>query len=401
MHSGPEEALPSGLELSELDKTFRDAPHGALDLLRARAPRYLDPHSGGRRLLLTRHGDVKKALSDRDLTRDARAAPARGADTAAGTLLSIEGNKHRLGRRLVGRALDARAVAARREDAVALVEALLDGIEGRKRFDGIDDFAAPVPLTMIADILGLPRTDIGDIRVWSEDAGVLTMLPQRTAEQEAKLARTNAALGAYVMTAVKARRAAPGDDLISDLIAAEFEGNRLSDGDIAPLCLLMLIAGNLTTTDVIGNGIVLLLRHPDQLALLRARPELIDATVEEILRFDPPVSAAARHLPAAGEYLGHCLPMGGTVKASLLAANHDPDVFDDPHVFRIDRPRREHLAFGGGAHACPGAALARMQAATALSRLFARFPGLRLAGDTPRKVTYGFRGYASLPLATS
>jgi hypothetical protein len=318
---------------------------------------------------------------------------------AAGTLLSMEGEKHRLGRRLVGRALDARAVAARRASTAALVEALLDGIQAEGRFDGIIDFAAPIPLTMIADILGLPRGDIGDIRVWSEDAGILTMLPQRTSEQEAQLKRTNAALGAYVMDAVKARRAAPGEDLISDLIAAELDGVRLCDADIAPLCLLMLIAGNLTTTDVIGNGIALLLRHPDQLALLWARPELIDAAVEEILRIDPPVSAAARHLPTEGQYLGHCLPPGGTVKASLLAANHDPEIFEAPHAFRIDRERREHVAFGGGAHACPGAALARMQAATALSCLFARFPGLRFDGETPRKVTYGFRGYAALPLA--
>jgi cytochrome P450 len=399
MDTGPKAALPSGLELSELDAGFRDAPHRALDALRARAPRYLDPSSEGRRLFLTRHGDVRKALSDKALTRDADAAPARGADVAAGTLLSIEGEKHRLGRKLVGRALDARAVAARRACATALVDALLDEIEAKERFDGIDDFAAPIPLTMIADILGLPRVDIGEIRVWSEDAGVLTMLPRRTPEQEAKLASTKAALGAYVMDAVKARRAHPGDDLISDLIAAELGGVRLSDADIAPLCLLMLIAGNLTTTDVIGNGIALLLTHPQQLDLLRTRPELIDAAVEEILRVDPPVSAAARHLPAAGEYLGHCLPAGGTVKASLLAANHDPDIFADPHVFRIERERCEHVAFGGGAHACPGAALARMQAATALSRLFARFPNLRIDGETPRKITYGFRGYASLPLA--
>lgn len=401
MEMGPEEALPSGLRLSELDAAFRDKPHGPLDALRAKAPRYLDPSSDGRRLFLTRHCDVKKALSDKALTRDVRAAPARGADAAAGTLLSMEGEKHRLGRKLVGRALDARAVESRREGAIAIVEGLLDDIEAKGQFDGIGDFAAPIPLTMIADILGLARTDIGDIRVWSESAGVLTMLPQRTPEQEAQLARTNAELGAYVMNAIKARRAAPCDDLISSLIAAELDGVRLCDSDIAPLCLLLLIAGNLTTTDVIGNGIALLLRHPEQLALLRARPELIDSAVEEILRFDPPVSAAARHLPAAGAYMEQCLPSGGTVKASLLAANHDPEVFEEPHVFRIEREGREHVAFGGGAHACPGAALARMQVATALSRLFARFPDLRFDGETPRKVTYGFRGFAALPLAIS
>ncbi|MEQ1616717.1 MAG: cytochrome P450 [Terricaulis sp.] len=393
-----ESALPSGLKLSELDPTFRDAPHVRLDRLRRQAPRYLDPCSGGSRLFLTRHGDVRTALIDRALTRDAKKAPDRGADVAAGTLLSMEGDKHRMGRKLVGRALDARATEAKRALVVAIVDDLLDAVEVRGSFDGVADFAAPVPLLTIADILGLPRGDSVALKNWSADAGILTMLPSRTAEQDGQLGAATKALQSYVLAAVKARRAAPGDDLISELIAADVNGLHLSNEEIAPLCLLLLVAGNLTTTDVIGNAIMLLLDHPEQLEQLRVKPELIDATVEEVLRFDPPVSAVARHLPEEGEYLGCPLPAGGTVKASILAANRDPEVFSDPHVFRIDRTRREHVSFGGGAHACPGAALARLEAAVAIERLFARFPRLRLSGEAPRKVAYGFRGFAELPL---
>lgn len=394
-----EPGLPSGLTLSELEPTFRDAPHPWLDRLRRQAPRYLDPCSDGSRLFLTRHGDVRTALSDRALTRDAKKAPGRGTDAAAGTLLSMEGDRHRIGRKLVGRALDARMTEAKRTLVVAIVDDLLAAIEAKGEFDGIDDFAAPTPLLVIADILGFPRCDSGAFRAWSEDVGVLTMLPARTPEQEARLGEALKALQAYVLAAVAARRASPGEDLVSELIAADINGERLSDEEIAPLCLLLLVAGNLTTADVIGNAIVLLLKHPDQLERLRAQPDMIDAAVEEVLRFDPPVSAAARHMPEEGRFLGCSLPAGGTVKASIIAANRDPDVFPDPHVFRIDRKRSDHVSFGGGAHACPGAALARLEAAVAIGRLFQRFPNLRLRGEAPRKISYGFRGFSALPLS--
>jgi hypothetical protein len=390
-----------GLELSELDLTFRDAPHARLDDLRARAPRYLDPGSDGRRLFLTRHGDVRSALIDKGLTRDAYASPPRGADPAADTLLSMEGAKHRMGRKLVGGALDARAVEARRVKAAAIVDALLDDVEAQGRFDGVADFAARIPLLMITDLMGIAGADIAKLRVWAEDAGVLAMAPQRTPQEEARLIEANRGLRGIIVETLSHQRAAPSDGLIARLVAVDIDGARLRDEDIIPLCLLLLVAGSLTTTDVIGNGVALLLRRPDQLKLLRERPELIDAAVEEILRFDPPVSAVARHMPEAGEYLGEGLPQGGTVKASLIAANRDPEVFPDPHEFRIDRGRCDHVAFGGGAHACPGAALARMQAAVALSRLFARFPSLKIDGETPRKTAYGFRGYGALPLAIS
>jgi hypothetical protein len=392
--------LPCGQELSELDPAFRDSPHASLDRLRCEAPRYLDPSSDGRRLFLTRHDDVRTTLFDRSLTRDANAAPARdGGGAANTTLLSMEGPEHRLGRKLVGRAFDARAVEARRDAMVAIVDALLDEIAQSRRFDAIADFAARIPLLIIADILGLPRSDIERFRTWSDDVGVLTMLPARTPEQGKRLADSSSALHDYLLAAVRTRRAAPGDDLISELVSVRVDGRGLDDKEIAPLCLLLLVAGNLTTTDVIGNAIVLLFQHPEQLARLRAEPGLIGGAIEEVLRFDPPVSAVARHTLEPRELFGCALPAGATLKASLIAANRDPGVFEDPHAFRIDRAARDHVSVGGGAHGCPGAALARLEASVALVRLFARFPNLKIAGPTPRKVTYGFRGFAELPLS--
>jgi cytochrome P450 len=393
-------SMPSGIELSELDAVYRDAPHDRLDRLRHDAPRYFDPAAEGARLFLTRYADVRAVLADRTLTRDEGATRSRGANAASGTLLAMEGAKHLMGRKLVARALDAQTVEARRAGIVAVVDAHLDAIKSKGSFDGLADYAAPVPLCAIADLLGLPRGDTRQVRAWAVDAGTLTMLPARTAGEDRRLAEAATALQRYVGAAIQARRAAPGDDLISDLLDAEIEGRRLRDEEVLPLCFLVLLAGSLTTTDLIANAIVALLRHPDQLARLRAEPDLIESAIEEVLRYDPPVSAVARHAVEEREVLGCPMRPGGTVKSSLLAANHDPAVFAEPHAFRIDRPNNKHFAFGGGSHGCLGAGLARLEAQIAVQRLFARFPRLRLADPAPpRKTTYGFRGYDSLPLA--
>jgi cytochrome P450 len=388
--------------LSELDCEFRDAPHARLDLLRREAPHYLDPASNGSRLFLTRYADVRAVIADRTLTRDRKSAPDPAADAASGTLLSMEGDEHLLGRRLVARALDTRAVESRRSTIVAIVDEALHKLAGRESFDVVADFAAPVPMRAIAEILGLERRDISQLRAWVEAAGVLTMLPARTAEQNLTMMGAVGALQACVFETIAARRAARGDDLISELIDVEANGRKLGDDEIGPLCFLVLIAGSLTTTDLIGNAVVLLLQHPDQRALLGEKPELIESAIEEVLRHDPPVSAVARHTCEAREMLGCHLPPQATVKSSLLAANHDPGVFPDPHTFRIDREGARHVAFGGGAHGCLGARLAKLEAQIAIELLFRRFPALRLAEDVPpaRRTTYGFRGYASATLLT-
>jgi cytochrome P450 len=395
-------ALPSGIELSELDAVYRDAPHDRLDRLRREAPRYADPASDGRRLFLTRYADVRAALVDRTLTRDAAKAPSPGARALPGTLLSMEGKDHVIARKLIARAMDSEAVEARRDEVTAIVDEALNRIDGSSTFDGVADFAAPIPVRVMAGIFGLPLDDLNQVRTWSEDAAVLAMLPSRTEEQNLHLVQAVVGLQTYVFDAIKAHREAPRDDLISELIAADAGGRNLPDEEIGPLCIFGLIAGSLTTTELIANAIVLLLSHPEQLARLRAEPNLIASAIEEALRFEPPVSAAARHVVEEREVFGCPLRGGGAVKSSLLAANHDPEVFSEPHAFKIDRSDNKHVAFGGGAHACLGAGLARLEGQIAIARLFARFPSLRLADPRPpRKITYGFRGFAHVPLAVS
>jgi cytochrome P450 len=396
LHGG----LPSGIELSELDPVFREAPHARLDRLRSEAPRYLDPAAEGARLFLTRHVDVRAVIADRSLTRDAAKAPSPGARAVPGTLLSMEGQEHLAARKLIARAFEPKVVEARRGTVTAIVEAALAGVANLPSFDAIADLASPVPVRVMAEIFGLPLDNLAQVRTWSEDAAVLAMLPSRTDAESLRLMTAVAGLQNYVFSAIAAHRQAPGADLITDLISADVNGRHLRDEEIGPLCMFGLIAGSLTTTDLIGNAIVLLLQNPEQRAVLEAQPELIGAAVDEALRIEPPVSAVARHAVDAREILGCPVRAGGTVKASLLAANHDPEVFIEPHAYRLDRDGCRHVSFGGGTHACLGAGLARLEAQIAIERLFARFPKLRLDPDKPleRKTTYGFRGYVAIPL---
>lgn len=393
-------APPAGLELSELDPLYRESPHTRLDPLRREAPCYLDPASETGRLFLTRHADVRAALIDRSLTRDAKKAYSRGAEAVADTLLDKDGEDLVVGRMLVARAFDVRGVETRRPLVSSVIAHTLDALGDRASFDGMRDFAAPIPIRVMTSIFGLPQGNLAQVRDWAEDAAVLAMHPHRTPEQTIRMMTAVAGLQHIVFEAIAARRQAPQDDLLSDLILADANGRRLEDSEIAPLCIFSMIAGSLTTTDLIGNTIVLLLQHPEQRALLAQRPVLIAGAVEESLRIEPPVSAVSRHVVEDRDVLRCPMRSGGTVKASLLAANHDPEVFEDPHAFRIDRASAKHLAFGGGAHACLGAGLAKLEAQLAIQALFARFPHVRFAqGQKPqRKVTYGFRGFANIPL---
>jgi cytochrome P450 len=225
--------------------------------------------------------------------------------------------------------------------------------------------------------------------------------PFRTPEQTAQMESANAALTAYFNETIAARRAEPRDDLISDMTRLQAEGAPLSDTELRINLSALLIGGNLTTTDLIGNAVRLLLLNPDQLAKLKADPGLVASAVEETLRYEPPVDIT-------GRVASHDIEIGGCPVATkqsvmffLRAANRDPEAFEDPHAFDIARKRRPHVAFGGGAHICIGAPLARLEAQVALLKLFQRFPNLRLANpDEPpvwRTLPF-FRGLERLEL---
>lgn len=376
--------LPTGLQLTALDPVFREHPHDYLDLLRAEDPVHRDAVLG--RLFLTRFEDMKAVLSDRSLSVDprkadpSRRAPMMGDIPPEGfqpSMLLLDDPDHKRLRGLVSQAFNQRSVDAWRPRIRAIAEALLDALAGRDSFEIIAEFAAPLPIIVIAEMLGVDPGDMPQFKRWS-DARSHLFNPARTPEQTAELTAAGQGLRDYFARAIDARRGRRGADLINMLVEAEEAGDRLSAREIVTTCNLLLVAGNLTTTDLIGNGALALLRHPDQLAKLCAHPELVPNAVEEILRYDSPVVQATRRALEPLAVGGREVAAREAITCSLLAAGHDPARHADPHRFDIERADTTHVAFGGGVHFCLGAPLARAEAQIAIAALFERFPGLRL-----------------------
>jgi cytochrome P450 len=309
---------------------------------------------------------------------------------------------HKRLRGLVSQAFNQRSIDAWRPRICTIADGLLDTLADRGSFDLVAEFAAPLPIIVIAEMLGVDPADMAQFKRWS-DAQAHVFNPARTPEQTAELNTARQELDDYFARAVDARRGRRGDDLISLMVAAEEAGDRLSAREIVITCNLLLVAGNLTTTDLIGNGVLALLRHPDQLANLCARPELVPHTVEEMLRYDPPVVQVARFAFEPLEIGGREVQAGQAMSCSLLAAGHDPALHSDPHRFDIARTDTTHLAFGGGAHYCLGAPLARAEAQIAIVALFERFPSLRLDPEhgVEHKRTPFFNGLEALWVRTT
>lgn len=381
--------LPSIVELTPLNPVYQSDPHVVLDDLRARCPAHHDAVSGS--LLLTRYADVRAVVNNRELWRDPmraeegaimqrrflERAPEGVPRTHVTSILTLDDPDHARIRQPLAQALYAR-VARFRPQVEALVDETLDRLEGENEFDLMDRFCVPIPIDAIARILGVDPGRLAEFRQWSE--GVIQGLnPFRTSEQTVVMEQASAALTAYFTQLMEERRAEPRDDLISDMVGQQADGAELDDGELRLNLQALLVGGNLTTTDLIGNTVRNLLLNPSELAKLKADPGIVNAVVEEALRFEPPIDMTGRL--ASGEIeVGGC-PMrpGQSITVSLRAANHDPEVFEDPHRFDVSRKHRPHVAFGGGAHICIGAPLARLETAVALVKLFERFPNLRLA----------------------
>lgn len=381
--------LPSIVELTPLNPVYQSDPHVVLDDLRARCPAHHDAVSGS--LLLTRYADVRAVVNNRELWRDPmraeegaimqrrflERAPEGVPRTHVTSILTLDDPDHARIRQPLAQALYAR-VARFRPKVEALVDETLDRLEGEREFDLMDRFCVPIPIDAIARILGVDPGRLAEFRQWSE--GVIQGLnPFRTPEQTVVMEQASAALTAYFTQLMEERRAEPRDDLISDMVGQQADGAALDDGELRLNLQALLVGGNLTTTDLIGNTVRNLLLNPSELAKLKADPSIINAVVEEALRFEPPIDMTGRL--ASGEIeVGGC-PMrpGQSITVSLRAANHDPEVFEDPHRFDVSRKHRPHVAFGGGAHICIGAPLARLETGVALVKLFERFPNLRLA----------------------
>ncbi len=375
--------VPSGTALSAFNPRFRECPHAVLNELRAAEPVHQDRQFD--RVVLTRYADIEAALADRTLGTDPRKARpgsfirlALGVDeTYEPTMLNTDDPEHRRVRALVAQSFNQRSVDAIRPRIRSLAEALLDGLRGKSSFDLVEEFAGPLPTIVIAEMLGVDAADKDDFKRWSNAMAHL-LNPRRTPEEDADLISGRENLTAYFSRVIAQRRVSRGSDLISMLVAAEEDSDKLSEREIVNTAKLLLVAGNVTTTDLIGNGILAFLRHPEQLAKLRRRPDLTRNAIEEVLRFDPPVISMARVNHVEREIGGVTVGAGQTVDCFLIGAGRDPDLHADPDVFDIERADTRHSAFGGGIHYCLGAPLARAQAQIAIPMLFERFPELRL-----------------------
>jgi cytochrome P450 len=404
--------LPTMMQLTPFNPDFQHDPHSVLKPLREQCPVLRDETSGS--FIVSRYADVRAIATDLSLWRDpmhaeeAAVMQRRFADAVVEglprsettSILMLDNPDHARVRGPLAQALYAR-VAKYRPEVERIVDEALDRLEGKSEFDLMDEFCVPIPIDVIASILGVDHDRLVEFRDWSE--GVIQGLnPFRTPEQTAHMERSSESLKAYFLEAIADRRANPRDDLISDMTKLQAEGAPLSDEELRINLGALLVGGNLTTTDLIGNGVRLLLLNPTELAKLRADPSIAPAVVEETLRYEGPVDITGR-IASQNMEVGGC-PVKATqaMTLSLRAANRDPEVFPDPDRFDVSRKKSPHMSFGGGAHICIGAPLARLEAQVALVRLFERFPNLRLAepdAEPQWRTLPFFRGLQHLKLA--
>lgn len=390
------------------DEAIRPDPHPTYHRLRREAPVFegIGPETGRSFWFLTRYDDVVAALRDPALGREVDRLPEhlREQHRFEGEELMAMVDRHMLNadppdhtrlRRLVSKAF----TPGRIRDLEPRIAEIADDLAGGlgEEADLIHDYALPIPVTVIAELLGVPVDDLDAFRSMID--GFL-----RPETPEAGMA-AGMAMIQYINTAIDLRTEDPGDDLLSALIHLEEEGDRLDRAELMSMVNLLVIAGHETTVNLIGNGMLELLRHPEQLAALRSEPALIDTAIEEMIRYNGPVETPfPRFVYDETSIRGVTIPAGDMVIPVLAAANRDPEVFPDPDRFDITRTPNKHVGFGFGIHYCLGAPLARLEARVAIPTLLDRFPSIELGAD-PAELVWnpGFflRGLRSLPVRLS
>jgi cytochrome P450 len=387
---------------------FTIDPHGVQARMRAEAPVHeVHAPNGLRAWVISRYEDARAALTDprlskdTDLLRKAFEAQYDMAGLEAGfymlfapNMLNSDPPAHSRLRGLLAKAFNARRVAALRPRIEQVTDELLDAMAGEEVVDLVDALAFALPITVICEMLGMPAQDQATFRSWT-NVLVSAAGPETIAPAAASMAE-------YFWQLIQAKRAQPGDDLVSALIEATDAGQRLDEGELMATLFLMIVAGHETTVNLIANGVLAFLRHPEQLALVRERPELLPNAIEEILRFDGSVTVAThRAVTEDVEIGGVTIPAGEIALIGLSSANRDSCQFADADTFDITRPTAGHLGFGHGVHYCLGAPLARLEGEIAFRKLFERFPNMRLAvayDELAFRPSVLFHGPAALPV---
>ncbi|MGI8336284.1 cytochrome P450 family protein [Actinomadura scrupuli] len=368
------------------DPAFAADPFPFYRELREQGPvRHVCLANGLEAWLITRYDDVLAAFSDPRLSSDIGDAedptlleqlPSSERGSLRRSMLRVNPPDHTRLRRLVSKVFTARRVAELRPRIQEVTDQLLDAIAPAGRADLIEEFALPLPVTVISELLGVPAGDRHGFQEWTN-----TMLAQRSgAPDQARMEQAWEQMRAYLEGLLATKRARPGDDLLSALTMAHDEEHRLDEDELIAMAFLLLVAGYITTVNLIGSGIAALLAHPDQLKLLRDDPRLLPSAIEEFLRYDGPVSPGIARFPTEDiEIGGVTIPRGATVLVGTAVADRDPAQFPSPDRLDVARADNAHLAFGHGLHYCLGAPLARLEGQIAIGTVLNRLPNLALA----------------------
>ncbi len=384
-----QERVQSGVVWFPLDPDFIANPYPTYRELRERDPYHPSPLTGA--LVVSRYDDVDavlrnyKTFSNQRGPVGSRNRPNIGErieNELQPSMLSLDPPDHTRLRGLVSRAFTPRQIAKMEDHIRETAHTLLDEVEGETEFDLMSNLAALLPTVVIAEMIGVPTADRQQFKVWS-DRFARVLEPNLTSDELSVVFDTARLFDEYFSGIVAEHRAQPQDDLVSRLIEAEEEGDRLTQDEMIVTLRLLLVAGNETTTNLIGNGLKALLEHPEQLELLRRRPELIDNAIEELLRYDSPVQVDGRTTLDEHQLDRHTLKPGRPVSLLIGGANRDPEEFSDPETLDITREDAGNISFGRGIHHCLGAPLARLEGKIAFETLLERFDDIQFGARTP------------------
>lgn len=382
--SEPVKTPASIMEISAYDADARDNPHPRLKALRDNCPVLRDEMV--KTWLISRYDDVRATVNDRTFVRHPINAE-EGSMTRMmvdpddpegrrSSILFLDDPDHARNRLPLVKAFYAR-IKKMEPEIERMIDRVIEDAPESGQFDLMEEIAVPIPIMVIAYILGVDDSRLEEFRDWSEGV-ILGLNPMRSPVENAYMLASGEKLDAYFTELMEARRVAPRDDLISDMVQAQANGGDFDDDELRTNLQALLVGGNLTTTDLIGNGVWLFLQHADQLDALKQNPDLAANAVEEVLRYEAPVQATSRIVSEDREVAGCPMKKSQPVFMSLAAANRDPSKFENPEAFDITAKRASHISFGGGAHICIGAPLARIEAKRVYQKLFERYPNMSL-----------------------